>query len=43
MPSQNMFNKYIKFSVILLAAGVFAFWAFSGQCKVCSVIVFFAT
>jgi hypothetical protein len=31
MPSQNMFNKYIKFSVILLAAGVFAFWAFSAD------------
>lgn len=26
-----MFNKYIKFSVILLAAGVFAFWAFSAD------------
>jgi hypothetical protein len=29
MSSQNIIDKYIKISVILLSAGVFAFWAFS--------------
>jgi hypothetical protein len=29
MSFQNHNDKYIKISVILLAAGVFAFWAFS--------------
>jgi hypothetical protein len=31
MSSQNIIDKYIKISVILLSAGVFAFWAFSAD------------
>ncbi len=31
MLSQNRLDKYIKFSVILLAAGVFTFWALSAD------------